>query len=104
MHKTDSSYIKRVEHGVQLLSGKWTVRILCSLRDSPVRLGELRRMHPLASKKALTAGLRSLEGAGIIVRRDLSTSVLHVEYELTETAKERLDVLLDCLSETSDLK
>ena len=100
MHKTDLSYIMRAEHTVQLLSGKWTVRILCSMRDGPIRLGELMRMYPPASKKALTASLCSLEGFEVIVRRDLSTAVLHVEYEFKEAAKEWLTALLDCLSQS----
>lgn len=99
MQQLKCSYVQRVEHGVQLLPGKWTMRIHCSMRDNAIRPGELRRLHPLASTKALAATLRCLEGAGMIVRRDLSTSVLHVEYELKETARLRLSALLDCVAE-----
>jgi hypothetical protein len=60
------------------------VQILCALLDGPVRLSQLRRLIPTASKKGLTANLRSLETLQLILRRDLSNSVLHVEYEIAE--------------------
>jgi len=63
---------------------KWTVKILCAMREHPLRLSALKREIPSASKKALTASLRSLETARVVVRRNLSSSVLHVELELVE--------------------
>lgn len=96
--EADPSYEKGVERVVSLLSSKWAIRILCSVKHSPVRLSELMRSNPSASKKALTASLRSLESAGIILRRDLSTSVLHVEYELEQTMRDPVIALLDRLA------
>jgi hypothetical protein len=55
-----------------------------SLVEGPVRLSNLRRKVPTASKKVLIDNLHKLENAGIILRRDLSTKVRHVEYELTQ--------------------
>lgn len=98
-----TSYIERVSKVVGLLQGKWTIQILCAMRSHPVRLSELRRKIPSASKKALTASLRSLEAARVILRRDLSSSVLHVEYELADTMREPLVALLDHLAEWGKL-
>jgi DNA-binding HxlR family transcriptional regulator len=95
----DSIYVKHVSRVIELLQGKWTVQILCAMRDHPKRLSELRRVIPLASKKALTASLRSLEAAQIVLRRDLSSSVLRVEYEIADTIREPLSALLDQLAE-----
>jgi DNA-binding HxlR family transcriptional regulator len=95
----DIAYTKRVSIVAELLQGKWTVEILCAMRERPVRLSELRREMPLASKKALTARLRFLEASQIILRRDLSGSVLHVEYTLTDSIREPLISLLDDLAE-----
>ena len=75
------------------------MQILCALVDGPVRLSQLRRLMPAASKKALTANLRSLEKSQLIVRRDLSNSVLHVEYEFAESARVPLAALVDQLSQ-----
>ena len=92
-------YVERVSSAAELLEGKWTVEVLCALRANPVRLSELRRKIPLASKKALTARLRYLEAVHVVQRRDLSSSVLHVEYSLVEVGREPLIALLDCLAE-----
>jgi hypothetical protein len=62
-----------------------------------------KRAIPSASKKALTASLRSLEAARVVLRRDLSSSVLHVEYELADTMREPLVALLDHLGEWGKL-
>ncbi len=95
----DTSYTGQVSRVVELLQGKWTVQILCAMRTRPVRLSELKRAIPSASKKALTASLRSLEAARVVLRRDLSSSVLHVEYELAPAMREPLITLLDQLAE-----
>jgi DNA-binding HxlR family transcriptional regulator len=92
-------YEKRIWGVIELLRGKWTIQILCAMRDHPVRLSELKRAIPSASKKALTANLRLLEAAGIVLRRDLSSSVLRVEYDLVEVVRGPLFVLLNHLAE-----
>jgi DNA-binding HxlR family transcriptional regulator len=80
-----------------VLSGKWTIHILCEMLRGPVRLSQLKRIVPEASKKALTSKLRSLERSQLIVRRDLSGKVLHVQYELAETVRVHLLDLLNGL-------
>ena len=92
----DSEQIARV---IGTFRGKWTVQILCEMRRGPVRLGQLKRSIPTASKKALTSSLRWLEDARLIVRRDLSKSILHVEYELDDRTKEPLAALLTFLAD-----
>lgn len=99
MRKPSPMYAERVSRVIGLLQGKWTVQILCAMRERPKRLSELRRAIPAASKKALTASLRSLESAQVVLRRDLSSSVLHVEYEIADTVREPLVALLDQLAE-----
>src|ERR1700734_909932 len=83
-------YAERIAQVIELLQGKWTVHVLCALCKSPVRLGELRRALPAASKKSLTARLRSLEAAHVVLRRGLSAPPLHVEYQLTKPMRESL--------------
>lgn len=77
----DRKLAAQVSQVVELLSRKWTVHILFAMSGRAVRLSALKRQVPAASKKALTSSLRALEAEGLIVRRDLSSSVLHVEYE-----------------------
>ena len=80
---------------LRLLQGKWTLQILYAMRDRPVRLSELKRAMPSASKKALTSSLRSLEAGDIIVRRDLSDTLLHVEYSLSKDRGTSIIALLN---------
>jgi DNA-binding HxlR family transcriptional regulator len=93
---TDSERIVKV---IATLRGKWTVQILCEMRRGPVRLGQLKRSIPTASKKALTSSLRWLEDTRLVVRRDLTESILHVEYELDDRTKESLAALLTFLAD-----
>jgi DNA-binding HxlR family transcriptional regulator len=82
-----------------LCHGKWRINIICAMRSGPVRLGQLARMIPKASKKVLTQNLRVLEAAGIVTRRDLSDVVLHIEYELNPDIKGSVLGLLDHLAQ-----
>ena len=68
MRNLDTAYIDHLSRVVELPQGKWTIQILCAMREGPMRLSELRRIIPTASKKAITANLRSLETAHIVMR------------------------------------
>jgi DNA-binding HxlR family transcriptional regulator len=65
------------------------------MRSGPVRLGQLGRVIPLASRKALTENLRKLESSGLIS----SGRIRHVEYDLVEPVKLGTYLLLDRLAE-----
>jgi DNA-binding HxlR family transcriptional regulator len=82
-----------------LFHGKWQVHILFALRHGPTRIGQLGRLIPGASKKVLAESLRKLEAKGIVLRRDLSDLILHVEYELHPDVQTSLGLLLDQLSD-----
>jgi DNA-binding HxlR family transcriptional regulator len=99
MYAYDAKCLDQAAHTMEVLREKWTVQILCALLDGPVRLSQLRRLIPTASKKALTANLGSLEQLLLILRRDLSNSVLHVEYEIAEPARQPLGTLVNQLSQ-----
>jgi DNA-binding HxlR family transcriptional regulator len=90
MHESEGAQIGHGLRIVALLQRKWTLHILWAMQTGPVRLSTLKRLWPAASKKALRAGLRDLEQAKLIVRHDLSTSVLHVEYEVVQDLKETI--------------
>jgi DNA-binding HxlR family transcriptional regulator len=96
--RIDNKEVEKIEFVLRTLQGKWTVEILCAMRDGPVRFGQLSRLIPRASKKALTASLRWLQDTKIITRRDLSRSVLHVEYQLADNAHEPITALLSYLA------
>jgi DNA-binding HxlR family transcriptional regulator len=99
MHPNCTDEIRAASQVTHILEGKWKLPILCAMRSEPVRLSQLTRLFPLASKKALRANLRSLESAQIVVRRDMSEAVLHVEYDFSDDMREVICSLLDNLTE-----
>lgn len=101
----DQNYISRIKLAMEVLCrGKWGVQILCAMRQEPIRLGQLSRLIPGASKKVLTQNLRRLESEGIVVRTDFSDAVLHVEYAFASNAKDSVCALLDHLAEWKDFQ
>src|ERR1700677_1071984 len=104
MNNTDTRYVRNTAIAVALLfQNKWRVQTLCALRSGPVRLGQLARLIPGASKKMLTQNLRQLEACGIIIRKDMSEVVLHVEYDLAVRTRDSVCVLLDHRADWGDL-
>jgi DNA-binding HxlR family transcriptional regulator len=75
--------VSSAQSALGLIRGKWTIPILVTMLDGPVRLGQLRRRIPRASKKVLVQQLHELEKDGIIVRTDLSGKIKHVEYAIS---------------------
>ena len=67
---------------ISLLQGKWKLRILSQLQHGPIRLSQLRKLFPGASKNMLTQHLREMVEDGVVVRSDLSGRRRHVEYSL----------------------
>ena len=92
------AYSEKIMAAKCLFEGKWTLQVLSAIRFEPVRMSQLNRFIPAASKKALRANLKSLEASRIIVRRDLSRTVLHVEYDLTTDMRHSVCALLDHLA------
>jgi DNA-binding HxlR family transcriptional regulator len=103
--KEASRYVRRATLTAEVLfRGKWKLQILCAMRSGSVRLGQLARIVPGASKKMLTQNLRQLEADGIVVRKDMSDLVLHIEYELDESTREGVCALLDHLAKWGGLQ
>jgi DNA-binding HxlR family transcriptional regulator len=67
--------------------GRWTPRILFSLKERPYRHGQLRRELGNISQRMLTRTLRNLESAGLIARSVTQSKAISVEYSLTQIGK-----------------
>lgn len=78
-------------HGSKMASsifiGRWTPKILFSLKDRPYRHGQLRRQLGSVSQRMLTRTLRNLESAGLIARRVAQSKAITVEYSLTKLGR-----------------
>src|SRR5471030_1774221 len=79
---------------LRMLMGPWTTYILYNLRSyGPQRFGELKRRVSGVSAKMLTERLRTLEGAGLVLRDYEPTIPPKVTYSLTQRGHELDDVL-----------
>jgi DNA-binding HxlR family transcriptional regulator len=84
---------------ISLIQGKWKMGILSQLQQGPIRLSQLRKMFPGASKKMLTQHLREMEDDGLIIRTDLSARLRHVEYSLETSLGVAVLHLINTLTE-----
>jgi DNA-binding HxlR family transcriptional regulator len=67
--------------------GRWTPKILFSLKERPYRHGHLRRQLGSISQRMLTRNLRQLESSGLVSRRVMQSKAITVEYSLTQLGR-----------------
>ena len=79
--------MQRSKMASSLFIGRWTPKILLSLKERPCRHGELRRHLGDVSQRMLTRTLRNLESTGLIARRVTGAKAIVVEYSLTQLGK-----------------
>lgn len=83
---------------MELLSGKWKVRIIGALSFGPMRFMALKESIDGIAAKMLSKELQDLELNGLVRRTVLNTKPIAVEYELTEyggTVKPIIEVIAD---------
>ena len=85
------------------LRGKWKLKILVAMLPGSIRLSELERLVPEATKKMLIDSLHSLEASGIVLRRDFDEPLRHVEYEIVSPMRDATETLLGCLAEWGEI-
>jgi len=66
-----------------LIASKWAMLILPALAGGPMRNRALYDRIGGISQKMLTQTLRDLERNGLVIRQDMRTVPLHVEYRLS---------------------
>jgi DNA-binding HxlR family transcriptional regulator len=67
--------------------GRWTPKIMFSLKERPFRHGHLRRRLGSISQRMLTRNLRQLESSGLVSRRVMHSKAIAVEYSLTQLGR-----------------
>ena len=82
---------------LERIGDKWTVFVIVSLKDGPLRFTELKRVLGAVSQKVLTTTLRGLERDGFVTRTVTPTIPPRVDYELTKLGRDVL-VPLDALA------
>lgn len=85
-----------VEEAMRVIGGRWRLLLVSYLLDGSKRFNELRRHMPEISQRVLTAELRALEEAGLIVRTVHPEVPPRVEYCLSVDG-ERLRPVVDAV-------
>src|SRR5574337_1204145 len=83
----------RFQKAVDILGRRWTGLILRALQDGPRRFGELARHIEVVSERMLSERLKELESDGLVVRKVIPSTPVHVEYSLTDKGAALHDVL-----------
>jgi DNA-binding HxlR family transcriptional regulator len=83
---------------LDLIGDKWTLYIIATLKDGPVRFNELRRRIDGISQRMLTINLRGLERDGLVKRTLFPTSPPRVDYELTDVGRTLLAPVMELVT------
>ena len=83
----DREDCRMVREILDLIGDKWTLHIIATLKDGPVRFNELRRRIDGISQRMLTINLRGLERDGLVKRTLFPTIPPRVDYELTDVGR-----------------
>ena len=78
---------RMVREILDLVGDKWSLYIIATLKDGPVRFNQLRRQIDGISQRMLTITLRGLERDGLVKRTLFPTIPPRVDYELTEVGR-----------------
>ncbi|MBE6049841.1 MAG: helix-turn-helix transcriptional regulator [Clostridium sp.] len=76
-----------IDVGLNIISGKWKLKILWHLSKNTLRFNELRRKLDNIPQKSLSLQLHELESTGLILRKSYNEVPPRVEYSLTELGK-----------------
>jgi len=76
-----------IDFTIDLIGNKWSMWILWSLQDGPLRFGELQKMIPGITEKMLTQQLKKFESNHLVIRTVYPQVPPKVEYTLTQDGK-----------------
>jgi DNA-binding HxlR family transcriptional regulator len=82
-----------VKRALDVIGGKWKLRLIYQINAEVRRYGELRRLLPDISEKMLIQELKSLVDYGVLNKKSYNEIPPRVEYTLTEKGKEVLPII-----------
>jgi DNA-binding HxlR family transcriptional regulator len=95
IRSADGSRECSVKHAIDMIGGKWKLRILAVIvRYDCLRYNEMRRKLEGITNTMLVNSLKELEADNLIQRTQYNEMPLRVEYSLTEKGQSILPVLL----------
>ncbi|GIF46633.1 HxlR family transcriptional regulator [Asanoa ferruginea] len=87
----DAAFIREI---LDLVGDKWSVLIIGTLADGPVRYSDLAAAIPGVSQRMLTLTLKQLQRHGLVGRRAFAEVPPRVEYRLTPLGDSLLSTVL----------
>jgi DNA-binding HxlR family transcriptional regulator len=94
-----NEYVCPVETTLELLGGRWKVKILWKLRQQEsIRFGELKGLLEKITDKVLTSQLRELEKDGFVERKVFAEFPRRIEYSLSAFGKS-LDAVFNTIAD-----
>src|SRR5262249_13388862 len=99
---TQSDDCRMVREILDRVGDKWSLYIIATLKDGPVRFNELRRQIDGISQRMLTLTLRSLERDGLVKRTLFPVIPPRVDYELTDRGRTLLAPVMALVTWAND--
>ncbi|MFG1869828.1 winged helix-turn-helix transcriptional regulator [Micromonospora arborensis] len=95
----DADFIREV---LDLVGDKWSVLIIGTLADGPVRYSDLGQAIPGISQRMLTLTLKHLQRTGLVTRTSYPEVPPRVEYALTDLGTSLLSTVLALAAWSAD--
>jgi DNA-binding HxlR family transcriptional regulator len=95
----DADFIREI---LDLVGDKWSVLIVGTLADGPVRYSDLADAIPGISQRMLTLTLKQLQRSGLVSRTAYAEVPPRVEYSLTELGTSLLSTVLQLAAWSAD--
>ncbi|GGJ79286.1 HxlR family transcriptional regulator [Streptomyces camponoticapitis] len=95
----DADFIRET---LDLVGDKWSVLIIGTLSDGPVRYSDLAYAIPGISQRMLTLTLKQLQRSGLVDRTAYAEVPPRVEYSLTALGKSLLTTVLELAAWSAD--
>lgn len=86
-------YVLAINDTLNVISGKWKLPIIGSILFGKKRFTEIQRNIAKITPRMLSKELKELELNGIVTRNVYDTTPVSVEYELSESGKNIVEVL-----------
>jgi DNA-binding HxlR family transcriptional regulator len=90
-HEADSEVCGAIADMLARIGDKWSLLIVSTLGEGPLRFNELRRQIADISQKMLSSTLKVLERDGLVGRTVMPSVPPQVEYALTDLGRELLE-------------
>ena len=90
-HGADPAVRDAISDLLARIGDKWSLLIVTTLGEGPLRFNELRRQITDISQKMLSSTLKVLERDGLVVRTVFASVPPQVEYTLSDLGRELLE-------------